>query len=58
MTGDATHDAVLVFSKSWGALYILVFFLAAVAWAYWPSKKETVDDASQWPLDEEDRPCR
>ncbi len=58
MTGDTTYDAVLVFSKSWGALYILVFFLAAVVWAYWPSNKKTFDDASQRPLDEEDRPCR
>ncbi len=58
MTGDTTHDAVLVFSKSWGALYILVFFLAAVVWAYWPSNKKKFDDASKRPLDDEDRPCR
>lgn len=61
MSGDPTHDAVLVFSKSWGAVYLLVVFLAAVVWAYWPSKRKGFDEAAQWPLDEanrEDKPCR
>ena len=53
-----THDAVLVFSKSWGALYLLVFFLAAVIWTYWPSRKSTFKDASERPLNEDDTPCR
>ena len=53
-----TPDAVLVFSKSWGAVYLLVFFLAAVVWTYWPSRKSTFDDAAERPLDEDDTPCR
>lgn len=52
-----THDAVLVFSKSWGALYLLVFFLVAVIWTYWPSRKSTFQDASKRPLNEDDSPC-
>jgi cytochrome c oxidase cbb3-type subunit IV len=53
-----SHDAVLVFAKSWGALYILLFFIIAVAWAYWPSRREELEEASRWPLEEEDRPCQ
>ena len=53
-----TYDAVLVFAKSWGAIYILVFFVAAVFWTYWPSRRRRYEDASKWPLEEEDKPCR
>jgi cytochrome c oxidase cbb3-type subunit 4 len=53
-----THDAVLVFSKSWGAIYLLVFFLAAVVWTYWPSRKKIFDKASKKPLQEDEAPWR
>lgn len=54
-----THDAVLVFSKTWGALYLFLVFFAAVLWTYWPSHRQTYRDAAQSPLnDDEDRPCR
>ena len=52
-----THDAVLVFSKTWGAVYLLTVFIVAVVWIYWPSKRKTYEDAAQWPLQEEDKPC-
>ncbi|CAD0187005.1 hypothetical protein RUESEDTHA_03916 [Ruegeria sp. THAF57] len=48
-----THDAVLVFSKTWGAVYLLVVFLLAAVWIYWPSRKPTYDAAAQSPLREE-----
>lgn len=53
-----TYDSVLVFAKSWGALYILVFFLASVVWAFWPSKKREFQEAARRPLDEDDTPWR
>ncbi|WP_281973918.1 cbb3-type cytochrome c oxidase subunit 3 [Ruegeria faecimaris] len=54
-----THDTVLVFSKTWGAIYLLVVFLAAVVWTYWPSRRKVYDDAAQSPLDhQEDQPWR
>ncbi len=53
-----THDAVLIFSKTWGALYLLVFFLAAVVWTYWPSRRKQYEDASRRPLDKDDKPWR
>ena len=49
-----THDAVLVFSKTWGAMYLLVVFLLAALWIYWPRHKKTYDKAAQSPLAEED----
>ncbi len=49
-----THDAVLVFSKTWGAVYLAGVFLLAVIWTYWPSRKSTYDDAAQSPLTSEE----
>lgn len=49
-----THDTVLVFSKTWGAVYLLVVFLLAALWVYWPSHKKTYDDAAQSPLGKEE----
>lgn len=53
-----THDSVLVFSKTWGTVYLFVVFVAAVIWAYWPSNKEKYQSAAQSPLTDEDKPCR
>lgn len=49
-----THDAVLVFSKTWGAIYLAVVFFAAVVWTYWPSRKAMYDKASVSPLSSEE----
>lgn len=54
MTGDAVHDAVLVFSKTWGAVYLLVVFLLAALWTYWPGRKSIYEAAAQSPLGEEE----
>ena len=53
-----THDAVLVFAKTWGALYLFVFFAAAVVWTYWPARKQRYQDAAEQPLEQDDRPWR
>ncbi len=52
-----SHDAVLVFAKTWGALYLFVFFFAAVIWTYRPSKRKIYEEAAERPLKEEDIPC-
>jgi len=49
-----THDTVLVFSKTWGAIYLLVVFLLAVLWVYWPSRKQVYEKAAQAPLSDEE----
>ncbi|MCH2165283.1 MAG: cbb3-type cytochrome c oxidase subunit 3 [Marinovum sp.] len=48
-----SHDMVLVFSKTWGALYLLTVFLIALGWTYWPSRKPMYDAASKSPLGDE-----
>lgn len=49
-----THDAVLVFSKTWGMFYLLAVFLMAAFWIYRPSRKPIYDEAAQAPLGAED----
>lgn len=54
-----THDAVLVFSKTWGAIYLMTVFFATVLWVYWPSRRKIYDYAAQSPLDgREEQPWR
>lgn len=54
MNPETIHDTVLVFSKTWGAVYLLVVFLFALVWTYWPSRRSIYDDAAQSPLGDED----
>ncbi|MBW4707462.1 cbb3-type cytochrome c oxidase subunit 3 [Roseobacter sp. YSTF-M11] len=49
-----THDAVLYFSKTWGALYLAVVFCLAALWIYWPSRKPIYDAAAVSPLSDEE----
>lgn len=49
-----THDTVLVFSKTWGAVYLLTVFLLAVLWVYWPAHQKTYDKAAKSPLGDEE----
>ena len=48
------HDTVLVFSKTWGAVYLFVVFILAALWTYWPSRRKMYDTAAQSPLGDED----
>ncbi len=52
------HDSVLLFSKTWVAVYLGVFFIVAVVWTFWPSHKKDLNDAAQVPLEEEDKPWK
>ena len=54
MNPDTVHDSVLVFSKTWGAIYILGVFLLAAIWTYWPSRKSIYDEAAQSPIGDEE----
>jgi cytochrome c oxidase cbb3-type subunit 4 len=49
-----SHDAVLVFSKTWGAVYLAGVFVLALIWTYWPSRRATYDAAAQSPLTDEE----
>ena len=48
------HDFVLYVSKTWGAAYLLIVFILAAVWTYWPSRKGIYDAARQSPLGAEE----
>lgn len=50
------YDELVVFSQSWGMLYLLVFFVGVVVYAFWPGNRERFRRAAHRPLEEDDRP--
>ena len=50
---DMTSESLSAFAASWGSIYFAVMFIAAVAYALWPSKKTLFDHASPMPLSED-----
>jgi cytochrome c oxidase cbb3-type subunit 4 len=47
------YENLASFAQSWGTIYAIVVFLAAVVYALWPRNAETFKRAAQMPLDEE-----
>ena len=52
------HDVLVAMSKSFGLLYLIVFSIAVLIYACWPSNKSRFDSAAQSILQDEDRPWR
>ena len=50
------HETLVAFSKSWGLLYLMAFFIAVVAYAFWPKNRKRFDRAKHSILDKDDRP--
>lgn len=48
-----TYLRVAQFAQSWGLIYFIGVFFAAVAYAMWPSHKAQFDDAARIPLKED-----
>ena len=55
---EITHELLAGFAKSFGLFYLMAMFLAAVAYAFWPSLQGRFDRAANSVLDDEDGPCR
>ena len=53
---EITHETLVAFAKTFGLFYLIVMFLVACAYAFWPSKKEEFDRAARSVLDDEDGP--
>ncbi len=53
-----TYDDLAGFAKSWGLIYLMIFFLGAVVYAFWPGNRERFRRAANQPLEEDDRPWR
>ena len=52
------HDFLVAMSKSFGLLYLILFSVAVLAYAYRPSNKSRFDHAALSILRDEDKPCR
>jgi cytochrome c oxidase cbb3-type subunit 4 len=50
---DETYMAVAHFAQTWGLGYFVVVFVAAMAYALWPSKRAQFDHAARMPLRED-----
>jgi len=48
------YDDVLAFAQSWGAVYFMVLFAIALAYALWPSNRARFQEAARIPLEDED----
>ena len=48
------YEDVLVFAQSWGAVYFILMFLVAFAYAWWPKNRTRFEKAAHIPLKEED----
>lgn len=55
---DIDHDTLVAFSKSWGLFYLMAFFLAVIAYAFWPKNRKHFDRAKKSILDKDDKPWR
>jgi cytochrome c oxidase cbb3-type subunit IV len=52
---DPTYKAVAEFAQTWGMIYFVAIFVAVLAYALWPSRKQQkqFDDAARIPLRED-----
>ena len=50
---ELTSESLSAFAASWGSIYFAVMFFAAVAYALWPSKRDTFEHAARLPLTED-----
>ena len=48
-----TYKLLANFAQTWGLVYFVTVFVAAVAYALWPSNKTRFDDAARMPLRED-----
>ena len=48
-----TFQSLSAFAASWGSIYFALMFFAAVAYALWPSKRDTFEHAARLPLTED-----
>jgi cytochrome c oxidase cbb3-type subunit 4 len=50
---DPTYRAVAEFAQTWGLAYFVIVFLAVLAYALWPSRKQQFEEAARIPLRED-----
>ena len=55
---EISHDAVVVFAKTFGLFYLIALSVGVAVYAFWPSLGKRFDRAANSVLDDEDGPCR
>jgi cytochrome c oxidase cbb3-type subunit IV len=50
---NSTYRALAEFAQTWGLVYFVCVFLAVLAYALWPSRKQQFEDAARMPLRED-----
>jgi cytochrome c oxidase cbb3-type subunit IV len=48
-----SYESLRNFAAVWGSLYFALMFVAAVAYALWPSNKQRFDEAAKMPSRED-----
>lgn len=51
-----TYTAMRHFADSWGLLFLALFFVGVVIFAFRPGSKKTAEDASKIPLKDDEKP--
>jgi len=49
------HQELVAISKSYGLFYMMIIFVGATVYAYWPSNKNKFDQAAKRILEDEDQ---
>jgi cytochrome c oxidase cbb3-type subunit 4 len=47
------HADLVHFAHTWGLVYLVVLFVAVLAYALWPRNRRRFDDAARIPLKED-----
>jgi cytochrome c oxidase cbb3-type subunit 4 len=51
-----SFQEVSEFSRSWGLVFLMIVFGAAVVYAFWPSNRSRFHDAARIPLQRDGEP--
>lgn len=51
-----TYTALRQFADSWGLLFLFLFFVGVVIFAFRPGSKKTAQDAANIPLKDDEKP--
>lgn len=51
--GNWAYEDVLVFTRSWDAIYFTAMFAVVLVYALWPSNREKFRDAARIPLEDD-----
>ena len=55
---DFDHNTLVAFSKSWGLLYLMGFFVFVIVYVFWPTNRKRFDRAKTSILDGDDKPWK